>query len=86
MHKKKLFPGWVILLQLFVNISNAQNPDDGVIGSGSAQSSQNNILAAPDDPNDAPLDGGLGLLLAAGAAYGVKQCREGKKEKNTGIF
>ncbi len=29
----------------------------------------------PIDPNDAPIDGGLVLLLAAGAAYGVKKYR-----------
>jgi hypothetical protein len=26
----------------------------------------------PDDPDDTPIDGGLMLLIAAGAAYGVK--------------
>jgi hypothetical protein len=35
--------------------------------------------AGPDDPNDVPIDGGLGLLIAAGAAYGVKKYRDGKK-------
>jgi hypothetical protein len=32
------------------------------------------------DPDDTPIDGGLGLLLAAGAAYGVKKYRDGKKQ------
>jgi hypothetical protein len=32
------------------------------------------------DPNDTPIDGGLGLLIAAGAAYGVKKYRDGKKK------
>lgn len=33
----------------------------------------------PVDPNDVPIDGGLSLLLAAGAAYGVKKYRDYKK-------
>ena len=39
-------------------------------------------LAQPavTDPNDTPIDGGLTLLLAAGAAYGVKKYRAGKKK------
>jgi hypothetical protein len=32
------------------------------------------------DPDDTPIDGGLSLLLAAGAAYGVKKYRDGKKK------
>jgi hypothetical protein len=32
------------------------------------------------DPG-APIDGGISLLLAAGAAYGVKKYRQGKKEE-----
>lgn len=43
------------------------------------------VEAPPDgggDPGDlnAPIDGGLSLLLAAGTAYGVKKCRNIKKE------
>ncbi|MFZ1453201.1 MAG: hypothetical protein WAT20_10880 [Ferruginibacter sp.] len=34
----------------------------------------------PPPPNDAPIDGGLSLLLAAGAAYGVKKYRDGRRE------
>ncbi|HQW85160.1 MAG TPA: hypothetical protein PK987_11880 [Ferruginibacter sp.] len=33
----------------------------------------------PPDPNDIPIDGGLSLLLAAGAAYGAKKYRDYKK-------
>jgi len=29
---------------------------------------------------DCPIDGGLSILLAAGAAYGVKKYRDGKKK------
>ena len=37
-------------------------------------------LDGPGDPNDVPIDGGLSLLLAAGAAYGVKKYRDNKKK------
>jgi len=33
----------------------------------------------PEDPVDTPIDGGLSVLLAAGAAYGVKRMRKGAK-------
>lgn len=33
----------------------------------------------PDGDPGAPIDGGLGILLAAGAAYGVKKYRDGRK-------
>jgi hypothetical protein len=38
-------------------------------------------FAQPDPPEDTPIDGGLSLLLAAGAAYGVKKYRDGKKKQ-----
>lgn len=37
------------------------------------------LAQGPPDPEDTPIDGGLGLLLAAGAAYGVKKYRDGRK-------
>ena len=37
-------------------------------------------FAQPDPPEDTPIDGGLTLLLAAGAAYGVKKYRDGRKK------
>ena len=33
----------------------------------------------PGDCPDCPVDGGLGLLIAAGVGYSVKKYREGKK-------
>ncbi len=42
-------------------------------------------VAFAQDPGggpDVPIDGGLSLLLAAGAAYGVKKYREGKKKSD----
>ena len=38
-------------------------------------------LAMAQGNPDAPIDGGVSLLLAAGAAYGVKKYREGKKKQ-----
>ena len=35
----------------------------------------------PGGGPDVPIDGGLSLLVAAGAAYGVKKYRDGKKKK-----
>ena len=37
-------------------------------------------LLEPPPPEDTPIDGGLALLLAAGAAYGVKKYREEARE------
>lgn len=41
------------------------------------------LAQGPIDPNDAPIDGGLSLLVAAGAAYGVKKYRDGKKKQES---
>ena len=43
------------------------------------------FFAMAQDPGggpDVPIDGGLGLLLAAGVAYGVKKYRDGKKKSD----
>lgn len=37
------------------------------------------LLAAPPGPPATPIDGGLGLLLAGGAAYGIKKLMDAKK-------
>lgn len=42
-------------------------------------------FAMAQDPGggpDAPIDGGLSLLLAAGAAYGVKKYRDGRTRQD----
>jgi len=39
------------------------------------------LAQGPPDPEDTPIDGGLSLLLAAGAAYGVKKYREGRRNE-----
>jgi len=36
----------------------------------------------PDLGSDAPVDGGLSLLIAAGAGYGIKKVREMRKKNN----
>lgn len=33
----------------------------------------------PDEPPEAPIDGGLSLLAAAGGAYAIKKLRDKKK-------
>ena len=33
----------------------------------------------PDKPDQAPIDGGFGLLAAAGGAYAIKKIRDKKK-------
>ena len=47
------------------------------------------LVAVAQDPGgggglgdtDAPIDGGVSLLIAAGVGYGVKKYRDGKKKK-----
>ena len=34
-----------------------------------------------DDVTDVPIDGGLSILLAAGAAYGIKKVKDHSKQK-----
>ena len=34
----------------------------------------------PPIPDDTPIDGGVGLLLAAGVGYGVKKYRDSRKK------
>ena len=36
----------------------------------------------PSTPSQAPIDGGLGLLAAAGGAYALKKLRDKKKMKD----
>lgn len=35
----------------------------------------------PSNPSQAPIDGGLGLLAAGGAAYAVKKIRESRNKE-----
>ena len=36
----------------------------------------------PSDPNQAPIDGGLGLLAAAGGAYAYKKLKDKRNQEN----
>jgi len=36
-----------------------------------------------DDVTDTPIDGGISLLVIAGAGYGAKKIKEAKKRKET---
>ncbi len=38
----------------------------------------------PGDPSPIPVDGGISILLATGAAYGVKKVRDARKSKAEG--
>lgn len=63
---------------------NLNNNSSGSSGSAGATGAGGGIVgtgSAGATPTDAPLDGGLGVLLVAGAAYGVKRVR-GKKRDN----
>ncbi len=39
----------------------------------------------PDAPDQAPIDGGLSLLAAAGGAYAIKKLRDNKLSKEENI-
>ena len=39
------------------------------------------LLAQPTPPTDAPIDGGLSLLIAGGVGYGIKKAREKRKKQ-----
>ena len=46
------------------------------------------VNAQPGDPGidpDAPIDGGVSLLVAAGIGYGVKKVRDNRKKKTVTI-
>lgn len=62
------------------NANRYNNANTGGSGSagGSGSGSVNNNAGAPGTPTDAPLDGGLGILLLVGAAYGAKRIRGAK--------
>lgn len=34
----------------------------------------------PGEDPDAPIDGGIGLLVVAGVGYGIKKARDGRKK------
>ncbi len=40
----------------------------------------------PDGDPDAPIDGGVSLLVAAGIGYGIKKVRDNRKKKTTHLL
>ncbi|HCD53787.1 MAG TPA: hypothetical protein DEQ34_15165 [Balneolaceae bacterium] len=58
--------GIVIMLALFSTIAYAQSTPG--------------LPPFPGSPDPAPIDGGLGLLAAAGGAYAIKKLRDKSKE------
>lgn len=40
-------------------------------------------LGDPGDDPDAPIDGGVSLLVAAGVGYGIKKARDQRKKNRT---
>ena len=52
---------------------------------GTIQAQVPNADVSPDDP-DAPIDGGVSLLLAAGIGYGIKKARDHQKKRTTHLL
>jgi preprotein translocase subunit SecY len=40
-------------------------------------------IGDPGDDPDAPIDGGVSLLVAAGVGYGIKKAKESRKKNKT---
>lgn len=69
----------VFLFMLFLSLGLIANPAGGPGGSGGG--------SGGGDPNqggdpDAPIDGGITLLAAAGVAYGIKKVSDKRKQKS----
>jgi len=39
------------------------------------------VMAQPSLPSNAPIDGGLSLLIAGGVGYGVKKIKDNRNKK-----
>lgn len=42
-----------------------------------------NAQGDPGDDPDAPIDGGVGVLVAAGIGYGIKKVKDKRRKNNT---
>ena len=59
-----------------------RNRNSGADGSTSAGAvNLGGSLNSSGTPTDAPIDGGLSLLLLAGTAYGIKRARNAKQDE-----
>ncbi|MFY8128512.1 MAG: PID-CTERM protein-sorting domain-containing protein [Chitinophagaceae bacterium] len=70
---KTLLIGLALMLSL--NVFSQLDPNSGTSGGSSSSTSSG-------DP-DAPIDGGISLLIAAGAAAGARKIYKNKKENNS---
>lgn len=69
--KKQILSIKILLIAMFLTVGSTYSiaqEDPGLPGDG--------------DPVDAPIDGGLSILLAAGVGYGVKKARDQRKKKS----
>ena len=51
-------------------------------GNGNGTPGNSNSAPGRNQPAGVPIDGGAGILLAAGAAYGLKKIRDYRKSRN----
>lgn len=82
---KKLMAGLLMLLAVLLAMPAKTYADEPGEGAGAAFSypeaapesepATANLDPGPPDPEDTPIDGGLALLLAAGALYGLHKYR-----------
>lgn len=81
----ELIEGGSGITQLTENIDALLEPvDGGVLGGGLVSGDdpmETNLGEAGDGETQVPIDGGLSLLLAAGAAYGARRLRKTALEK-----
>lgn len=61
-------------------VNNANSGGSGSTGGSGLGSSGNNAVSS-GTTTDAPLDGGLSILLLAGTAYGAKRVRDAKRAR-----
>jgi len=75
----------VASLGLQAQLLEAEDYNDPNATGGNNNSTESGSNPPPPDTGDpgAPIDGGLGFLLAAGVGYGANKLRKYRKEKRT---